>query len=465
MEKIKRNLPVSAIEILDNISYGVLVLNLEGGILFWNEACEDLFGYSAEEVLEQNILFLYPDRFKDKFKRHLKELKEGRRTINPWCGEHKDGSLIWCNAQTKLIYDEEEKPVAIICSIFNIKEEMALKSKLKRNRARIQAILDNMVEAVISINSRGIIQNFNKSAEKMFGYDSEEVIGKSLKILMPSPHKEQHEQYINNYLETGDQKVIGSGREERARRKDGTIFPMELSVSETMWEGERIFTGIIRDISERRKLENTILKISEDERRRIGQELHDGLGQMLTGLGLISQNVAQKLEANNLPGAQEVKEISELIKDADEYARSLSHSLVPIDLSQEGLRHAIIQLINRAQKLFNIQCEFEEAEIKKVGDNTALHLYRITQEAITNAVKHGSADQIRISLEGSADAIQLCIEDNGAGFSSYTEGQKGLGLKTMQYRAHILGGNLELGETEQGGGQIICSIPYYEQPL
>ena len=168
-------------------------------------------------------------------------------------------------------------------------------SDLRDSAERLRAILETAVEGIITIDERGIIESFNLAAERIFGYKANEVIGRNVSVLMPSPHREQHDTYLGNYLRTGHAKIIGIGREIVARRKNGTVFPMDLSVSEVQLADRRLFTGFIRDITGRKRLEKEILEISEREQRRIGQDLHDGLCQHLAGIELMSQVLEQKL--------------------------------------------------------------------------------------------------------------------------------------------------------------------------
>jgi two-component system sensor kinase FixL len=176
-------------------------------------------------------------------------------------------------------------------------QQETAQTAVKDREERLRAILETAVEGIITIDDHGIIESVNAAAERIFGYSENEIIGKNVSMLMPSPHREAHDGYINNYLLTGRAKIIGIGREVAGRRKDGTIFPMELSVSEVKLAARRMFTGFIRDITERKHLEREILEISDREQRRIGQDLHDGLCQHLAGIELMSQVIAQKLES------------------------------------------------------------------------------------------------------------------------------------------------------------------------
>jgi len=137
--------------------------------------------------------------------------------------------------------------------------------------ARVRAIVNTLVDGIITIDERGIIESLNPAAEQIFGYSAAEVTGRNVRVLMPQPYQDEHDGYLLNYLRTGTKRIIGIGREVSGLRKDGTIFPMDLAVSELEVSGRRMFTGVVRDITDRRRMEREILEAGADEQRRIGQ--------------------------------------------------------------------------------------------------------------------------------------------------------------------------------------------------
>lgn len=454
---------VTADDILENIFHGIVMTDPDGVITYWNKGMERIFGYSGEEIIGEKASILYPEKKRNNFESDLENIHQDEITSGQWLGRHKDGSWIWVDVKSNLYTDEEGEPIGIIGSVCDIEPQKKVEEKLKESEARSRAILENTVDGIITIDTEGIIQSFNRAAEKVFGYNVQEVLGKNVNILMPAPHHENHDRYISNYLETGEKQIIGTGREVRGKRKDGTTFPIELSVSEVKWGDEKFFSGIIKDISERRRLENEIIEIGESERRRIGQDLHDGLGQMLTGISLVSQNLATRMEANGIPGAGELKEITEMIKEADQYARTLSHNLMPVELDADGLSNALEKLCKRAEKLFDVNCIYvKECEVSVENRTTSTHLYRIAQEAINNAVRHGRADLIKLSLDAGRKNIRLTVDDNGIGFeeSAKQSNSDGMGVQTMKYRARISGGELNITESEEGNTLIECIIKH-----
>ncbi len=335
---------------------------------------------------------------------------------------------------------------------------------LRESEAKARAVLETTVDAIITIDEYGYIESFNQAAEEIFGYEADEVMGKNVKVLMPEPYRSEHDSYLRSYRETGQRKIIGIGREVEGRRKDGSTFPMDLAVSEVQFGERRLFTGIVRDISERRRLEREVLEISEEERRSIGRDLHDNLGQMLTGVGLLSQNLARKLRKADAPGAEEAAKIENLIKEADEQVRGLARGLVPVDLEAEGLADALRRLADQTEHIFDGTCTFKEAGTAAVHDSTvATHLYRIAQEAVHNAVKHGKARRIAIMLASGDKRIRLRVKDNGVGFpeeeAAVHESQAGgMGVRTMHHRARMIGASLEIQSTSGEGTSVTCTM-------
>ena len=335
----------------------------------------------------------------------------------------------------------------------------ALEQAARDSEAQIRAILDTAVDAIITIDDRGHIESFNRAARKMFGYEPQEVIGRNVNVLMPEPYRSEHDTYLANYLRTGRAKIIGIGREVVARRKDGTTFPMDLAVSEVKLGERRTFTGIIRDITDRRRMEKEILEISEREQRRIGQDLHDGLCQQLTGIAFLVQALQQKLAGNSEAEAMHASQIALLLKEAVNQARNLSHGLYPVDPQPDGLMIALRQLATNVTTLFNITCTFRCREPAMVEDNSiATHLYRIAQEAVQNAIRHGKASRIVIELAGAVNAVRLSVTDNGVGFPDGGQVKTGMGLRTMAHRAHVIGGSINIKRQSRGGSRVVCEL-------
>ena len=328
---------------------------------------------------------------------------------------------------------------------------------LRDSEERLRAILETAVEGIITIDERGIIESLNPAAEKIFGYQAQEVVGKNVKILMPTPYRDEHDGYLANYLRTGRARIIGIGREVVGLRKDGTVFPMDLSVSEVRLAHKRLFTGFVRDISDRKRLEREVLQISDLEQRRIGQDLHDGLCQQLAGIELMSEVLEQNLSRKSKTEAAQAAKIAEGVRAAIGDTRMLARGLSPVDVESNGLISALQELASNTEKLFHVACRFECPQPVLVRDHSsATHLYRIAQEAINNAIKHGKARVITVRLTVQSNQSSLTVTDDGRGFVVKPEQTSGMGLRIMKYRAGMIGATLEIRRANGRGMLVAC---------
>jgi signal transduction histidine kinase len=216
---------------------------------------------------------------------------------------------------------------------------------------------------------------------------------------------------------------------------------------------------ILRDITERKQLEQQLLEISDREQQRIGQDLHDGLCQHLAGIELMSQVLEQKIAPKSRTDAARVGEIARHVRDAISQTRQLARGLSPVTLESEGLMAALEELASNTEKLFKVRCAFDCRSPVLVDDPViATHLFRIAQEAVSNAIKHGKATHLSIQLREDRGNAVLTITDDGAGFPESVSKQKGMGLRIMQSRAGMIGGTLVTGNQPQGGATVICSV-------
>ena len=335
---------------------------------------------------------------------------------------------------------------------------------LDDTEARLRAILATAVEGIVTINERGVIESFNLAAEKMFGYAAAEVMGRNVSVLMPEPHHGQHDGYLANYRGTGHARIIGIGREVTGRRKNGVVFPMDLSVSEVKLADRRIFTGFIRDITERKQLEKEILEISEREQRRIGHDLHDGICQHLAGIELMSQVLEQKLERRSKNAAARAGEIAKNVRETISQTRALARGLSPVTLEAEGLMSALYELALNTGKIFRVACHFQcEPPVLVADQAVSTHLFRIAQEAVSNALRHGkNVRRVTIGLVDEDKRIVLSVRDDGAGFppEAVAARRKGMGLRIMQSRTGMIGGTLSIGNHPEGGARVSISVPH-----
>jgi len=330
---------------------------------------------------------------------------------------------------------------------------------LRESEARLRAVFSTAVEGILTIDDRGRIDSVNPAAERMFGWSAPELIGRNISTLMPEPYRAQHDGYLANYLSTGERRVIGIGREVFGQRKDGSLFPIDLSVGEFSVGGRRLFTGIVRDITERRRLQSEVLRIGEMAQQRIGRDLHDDLCQQLAGIEFLSQSLANRLQEAGRPERDAAEEIARLIRSAVGYTRDLSHGMSPMRPEPDGLLTALEELAARTAHHFKVEVAFRSDTPVAVPDpEVATHLYRIAQEAISNAIRHGRATRIEIGLAAVGERVHLAVRDNGRGLPRMPNRKKGMGLRIMQYRAGIIGGSLVIQNEPTGGTTVGCSV-------
>ncbi len=248
-------------------------------------------------------------------------------------------------------------------------------------------------------------------------------------------------------------------RQEVACTINGTKRVFDMTV-EPIKEGLQVvgITGAALDITEHKRLENEVLQISEMQQRRIGQDLHDGICQHLAGIELMTEALGQKL---GVKAKAQVEGITAQIRDVISQTRSLARGLSPLVLESEGLMAALGELAANTQKLFQVNCRFKCSIPVRVEDLTAsTHLFRIAQEAVNNAVKHGKAQEIEIVLEATREKTVLAVRDNGTGIQQTAAPQKGMGMRIMQYRASMIGATILVQNQKPTGAAVVCFLPH-----
>ena len=348
-------------------------------------------------------------------------------------------------------------PPHILLAIEDITDRLKAVEALRETQERMAAIVNTAVEGIVTIDEQGLIDFVNPSALQMFGYAADELLGQNVKLLMPSPTREEHDGYLENYLRTGVKKIIGMPREVVGLRRDGTVFPIALSISELHDGRQRLFTGVLRDISDRKIIEKEVLESVADEQRRIGQDLHDGTGQELTGLGFLAQELAESLHEKSLTEAIAARKIVEGLDRALKQIRQVSKGLIPVDVSAEGLMVALGDLADSVTSQSKVKCRFT-GPVPIYDNQTATHLYRIAQEAITNALKHSRANHITVSLEAHNGGVTLSIRDDGIGLVDQADTASGMGLKIMRYRASLIGATFSVETADDGGTLVTCTV-------
>lgn len=453
----------------------ILSKNLKGIIQTWNEGAERLFGYSHKEMIGQSIRRLIPaDRMKEE-EMIIRRLRQGKRVQHyETVRRRKDGTLLNVSISISPIRDASGRVVGAAKIIRDITHQREAEAAVHESAQRMRAVVETAVDAIITIDERGTIESVNRSTERLFGYSSGEMLGKNVRMLMPEPYQSEHDGYLQSYLSTGRARIIGIGRDVVAMRKDGTTFPINLAVSEVALEGRRLFTGIVHDLSNRRRLERQLLEASTSEQRRIGQDLHDGLCQDLIGIAFGVDTAARQLQASRRADIEPLQRIAASIREAAGEARRLSHGLNPIDLRAGGLPVALEALAKKISDSFGISCTFIGSDdVPPLDDATSTHLYRIAQEAISNSMTHGKAKHVQVTFGQMQNRLILTVSDDGVGIPQkflntrdrphvdYTGASSsgGIGLQGMQYRSNLIGAMLEVRPGHPRGTVIRCTAP------
>lgn len=445
--------------IVETSADAIFSLDLDGTIRTWNAGAERIYGYTALEALGQSNRITIPKKYQEEWSRVLARLTRGEHIVQLETERiRKDGQLLPVALTYSPLQDSNGKVVGISIVARDITERKRTEISLRDREERLRTILSTAADAIITIDRRGIIQEVNPATEQMFGYPASEMLGQNVKMLMPLPYAEEHDRYLARYQETREKHIIGVGREMEARRKDGNLFPVDLSVSEV--DSLNLFTGILRDITRRKDLERQVVEIASVEQRRIGQDLHDTVAQELTALTLQVGDLAEALRTEPTSGIALVEQIARGLQRSQQAIRAVLRGLLPVAVDSEGLMSALADLTDRVLEQGKVNCTFTCPEPVSVPDNlVATHLYLIGQEAVYNAIKHAHAVTIHVRLNQVKGSLILRVQDDGCGMSLTGTDTQGLGLRVMRNRAAILGARLTIEPAEPSGTIVTCILP------
>ena len=423
---------------------------------------EALLGFTQEEWLQDPVRWYQQVHPNDKQRWSLEASQlflSGQPLKSAYRVLARDGRVIWFHCEAKMIRREDGRPWFIHGVGFDITDLKKTEEALQQERNVMSAILDTVGAMVVVLDPAGRIVRFNRACERATGYAFEEVRYKYVWELFTVVDEAERFRSIFEQMRDGQAQ---NEYESHWVTRDGTR--RLISWSGTAMPDERgtpayvIATGV--DITERKRLEQAVLDISVREQRRIGQDLHDGLGQHLTGIAFMSKVQEQKLAEKGLPDAADAAKIVRLVNEAIEKTRELSRGLLPVLSESRGLMSALQRFAGEMQDLFGTSCTFLCVEPVLIHDDSvATHLYHITQEAVNNAIKHGKARHIVIALGASGDRGALTVSDDGSGVQQAPVGAKGMGLHIMNYRAKMIGGTLHVGPGKPHGTVVSCRFP------
>jgi len=340
-----------------------------------------------------------------------------------------------------------------------IAERIKAERELRRERDFAESLIETAPAIVLVLDPDGRIVRINPYMEEISGYRLEDVKGKDwFNTFLP----ERNRQRMRRLFRRAVVRKPRAGEVEPILGKDGREREIE-------WYDKRLedangnligLLSIGQDITKRRKLEKEISEISTREQQRIGQELHDGLGQELTGLGYLAETLYCDLQDRAIAEAETANDLADGIGRALEQARTIAKGLVPVEIDANGLMSALRQLTSNTQRRCGIACRFDYDGPVRIEDTAvATQVFRIVQEAINNAAKHSRAKQILVELKTDGGRIALEVRDDGVGIGEDFEEKGGMGLRIMHYRAGVIGATLNVGPAEGGGTIVTCSLP------
>jgi PAS domain S-box-containing protein len=330
---------------------------------------------------------------------------------------------------------------------------------LRETQARMFELLH---EGVVVIDIDNMIRMANPAFERMFGFAPGTAVETSIDDLVAQPSGMRRGRLDPQLLGGGGDATRPTPVEFKCRRRDGSTFDAAFVATLTHVDGETHRLAVITDVTERRRLEREILEIAGREQLRIGSDLHDGLGQDLTGVALMLRSVVAQLRKENSSARTDLEDIIGLVNGAIESTRAMARGLAPVGADRGGLIAGLQSMAVRGMERYGVRAQFNTSlkEPLTLDDGAATHLYRIAQEAFTNAIRHGRVTQVTIELATAEGTLNLSIEDNGRGFDERNPTSNGMGMKLMRYRAQMLGGDVTIANTKAGGVIVRCTCPH-----
>lgn len=469
--------------VIESAVDGIVVIDARGRIESFNHAAEQLFGYPASEVLGRNVSMLMPspdhEGHDDYIARYLETGEAGIIGVGrEVAGRRRDGTTFPLRLSVAAMTIGGERKFTGI--LHDISDRVRLETELRRSEARWRAVIESAVDGIIVIDQHGRIESFNAAAERLFGYAEREVIGENVHILMPSPYHEEHDLYLARYLATGQRRIIGTGRQVTGRRKDGTTFPLRLSVGEVTLAGERKFTGIVHDLSMRVEVE---AKLREQAAlARIGEMaavIAHEVKNPLAGVRGAIQVIGSHLPADSTDAAMtkeiiaRIDALDDLMKDMLLFARPPVPRLVPTGLGEvvgatvnllrenPAFRHAVVEIEGEPAVV-----DADPALLKIVFENLLVNSAQAVQG-------HGT---IRIRFETAGERIRVAVIDEGPGipeeirakiftpfFTTKARGT-GLGLSTAKRLVEAQRGSITIDCPSGGGTSVTVELPVAQPP-
>ncbi len=368
------------------------------------------------------------------------------------------GTVFWFTVSWALNRVVQRRTIELIEANKQLKLENEMRQRitesLKQSKALFKTLADGIFDGLAMVDGTGCFVYVNAKMEDMYGYAAGELLGLPFRRIISDGHITREMQKYLNWLHQSEEVPVRY--ESVLIRKDGTTVPVEISVQEVPVNGGRALVSIHRDISERKQMIRDMVGVVEWERRRIGQDLHDTIGQELTGIMYLAGALSREMVLPRSERAAAADEILGICREAHRQLRGIVAGLLPLGMN-ETLSEGLERLASNVRERLRVTCTVCDVNGPPVEDiNTACHLYQIAQEAVANAVRHGGATEVRIGLESDGIQGRLVIDDNGCGFDPHTVKTNGSGLKIMRCRAELLGGSILFVKREDCGMSVRC---------
>ena len=473
--------------LLAGMQEAFVIADMEGRLVECNPAFESLIGYGHAEVARLHYADVTPAKWRAVDARAFKQvLRNGSSGVTEKEYIRKDGTVVPVEMTGTLIRDTSGKPVGISAIIHDVTER-------KRAEQALQAAHDKLEQRVRERTAELMAsQQALAASEEQFRQMAESIqevfwlldvrtgqalyVSPAFEAIWGRPRQTLHDglaQWLAT-LHPDDRGAVQRDFERGVRT--GTFTPLEYRIlwpdGSVRWIRDSAWgirdrrgrvvrvAGVFRDITDQRRLESEILQAAEAERQRIGRDLHDGLGQSLTAIGYLADAVREDLARARRPEAAAVKKLGRLIGQTAAQSHALARGLLLADLKRDGLAAALQELAFRTQELFGVACRYSgPAVLPPLDVHVAGQLYRIAQEAATNAAKHGHAQRIDLRLAKERRGLLLAVRDNGRGLPARKKSAPGLGLDIMRYRAGLIGAALRIESQPRRGATVFCLLP------
>jgi hypothetical protein len=419
-----------------------------------SEGFQRTIGLSLEEarLLGGWHVFLPPDETHRAGERAARLLR-GEQTDDEVRIVDARGEERWLHVISKPLRTFESGSALVIGVVYDITARRRGEDAL-RTHGRV---LEAMREGVIVLDVHSAIRLVNQALVRLTGYEPAELIGRHARMLTRFTEVQYREakDEVDRRLSAADFHQIDI----ECMRRDGSPFLANCVITPIEFGGEKLRLVVMEDVTQRRELEHEIIEIANREQRRIGNDLHDGLGQELTGVALMLRGLVARLAREKSASVRDAEEIMALVNNAIENARQLARGLSPISVERGGLPSALRALAARMRETYGTQVRFRSRIWPQLSldSGASNHVYRIAQEAVNNAIKHGHATEVLIDLQVTGASVKLVVSDNGTGLAPGAGLTSGMGLKIMRYRAAMLGGDVVIERGREQGTRVVLS--------